>query len=166
MRLVTGTPTTEPEALLDALDDVTETHGVVAQAFDAAHLADRAHLERAVELARRERDRGEGIACDHAVEILLYAAGRRQIDRALEMGAQAGEPTVVVVDAGETGMEAEAAAARGVESLDGFDSHPVEFGDPATLRSFFGVDETELAAAAGDLAGVVRERVALLVVDR
>jgi len=171
MRLVTGTPTASVETLLDALDGVA-TGGVAAQAFDARYVADRAHLERAVALADRERSRGEGIADSRAMEVLLYAAGRRQIDRALAMGAREGEPAVVVVAAGDGGGEEandggdEARAADAVAALDSFDPHPVEFGDPGTLREFFDVGDAELAAAGGDLAGLVRERVALLVVER
>ena len=160
MELVTGTPA-DVEALLAALDGVGADHGVVAQAFDARYVAGRDHLRRAVELAERERARGAAIADDAAMEVLLYAAGRRQIDRALAMGAQSGEPTVVLV-AGDD----EAAAADAVRALDGFDAGAVELGDDATLRDFFEVSDAELAAADGDLAGVVRERVALLVVER
>jgi KEOPS complex subunit Cgi121 len=169
MRVVTGTPTVGVETLLDDLDGVTTTHPVAAQAVDARHVVDRAHLDRAVELADRERAAGDAIARDRAVEFLLYAAGRRQIDRALAMGASEGAPTAVVV-AAEPGTEdasgAEAAAVEAVTALDGLDPHPVEFGDPATLRAFFGVSDAELDAAGGDLAGLVHERVALLVVER
>jgi KEOPS complex subunit Cgi121 len=165
MRLVTGTPTGSVEALLGALDGVT-TGGVTAQAFDARYVADRAHLERAVALADRERSRGEGIADSRAMEILLYAAGRRQIDRALAMGARGGEPAALVVAGGDgTPSAAEERVAEAVASLDAVDPHSVDLGDPATLREFFEVGDAELAAA-GDLAGLVRERVALLVVER
>lgn len=157
MELVTGTPT-DVDVLLDGLARVAADHGVVAQAFDARYVADRDHLARAVALARRERARGEAIADDPAMEVLLYAAGRRQIDRALTMGASAGDPAVVVVDGD--------GAAAAVRALDALDVGPVDCGDPGRLRSFFGVEDAELAAAGGDLAGLVRERVALLVVDR
>ena len=160
MELVTGTPT-DVEALLSALDDVAAEYGVVAQAFDARYVAGRRHLQRAVDLAARERSRGEAIADDPAMEALLYAAGRRQIDRALAMGATTDGPAVVVV-AGTR----EAEAADAVRALDAFDAHPAALGDDATLREFFEVGGAELAAADGDLAGLVRERVALLVVER
>ncbi|MFB6169274.1 MAG: KEOPS complex subunit Cgi121 [Haloferacaceae archaeon] len=160
METVTGTPT-DVEALLAALDAVAAEHGVVAQAFDARYVADRDHLGRAVDLAGRERARGEAIADDPAMEVLLYAAGRRQIDRALAMGASAGEPSVVVLAGDE-----EASAAAAVRARDPFDTHEVDLGDEATLREFFEVSDAELAAADGDLAGVVHERVALLVVER
>jgi KEOPS complex subunit Cgi121 len=163
MELVAGTPR-DVEALLAALDGVATDHGVVAQAFDARYVAGRDHLRRAVEIADRERARGEGIADDPAMEVLLYAAGRRQIDRALAMGARGGEPAVVVLAGDEEGDET--AAADTVRAHEAFDAHEVDLGDPTTLREFFEVSDAELAAADGDLAGIVRERVALLVVER
>jgi KEOPS complex subunit Cgi121 len=163
MEVATGTPT-DVEALLAALDGVAADHGVVAQAFDARYVAGRDHLRRAVDLAERERARGEGIADDPAMEVLLYAAGRRQIDRALAMGAREGEPSVVVVAGADEASET--AAADAVRALDVFDAHAVDPGDAATLREFFDLSDAELAAADGDLAGLVGERVALLVVER
>ncbi len=62
------------------LAELGDRFDVTIQAFDARYVADRRHLERAV-----EQQTGRSIAAktspDRAVEILLYAAGRRQIDR-------------------------------------------------------------------------------------
>lgn len=164
VEVVTGTPTVDADAFLDALAAVRDDCGLaVVQAFDARHVADRDHLRRAFELAERERERGNAIARDREMEVLLYAAGRRQIDRALTMGAREGEPAAVLV----AGREAAVAdGVRAVRALDCFDAGAVELGDPATLRDFFEVSDAELAAADGDLAGLVAERVALLTVER
>ncbi len=147
--------------LVDRLDAVADATGTTVQAFDARYVVDRAHLERALALADRERERGEAIARDRAVEVLLYAAGRRQIDRALEMGVGEGEtPVVVLVDGGE-----EAAAVDRVADLVAPADTLGEY-DPDRVRSFFGVADAELAATDASLADLVRERVALLVVER
>ena len=105
MHLVEGTVTIggdrypDVESFVGALDAVADEHGVTVQAFDSRYIVSRRHLERALELADRERSRGDAIARDRGVEVLLYAAGRRQIDRALEMGVGVGEtPVVVLVD--------------------------------------------------------------------
>ncbi|WP_276259742.1 KEOPS complex subunit Cgi121 [Haloglomus litoreum] len=153
------------DALVARLDEVASEHGVTVQAFDAGLVTGREHLERALELADRERARGEGIARDRAVEVLLYAAGRRQIDRALELGVGPGAtPAVVLLDAeGEDGDEA--AAADAVRAL----LEPAEtLGDydPARVRAFFDIEDAELAATDADLPALVHERVALLVVNR
>ncbi|PSQ29889.1 KEOPS complex component [Halobacteriales archaeon SW_10_68_16] len=162
MRVVEGIADVEDvDAFVARLDDIATEHDATVQAFDARYVVDRAHLERAVELADRAIDRDEAIARDRAVEILLYAAGRRQINRALEMGVSAGEPPVVVlVDGGD---EARAADAVGdlldpAETLGGYDRERV--------LDFYDIGEAELSATTGTLADLVRERVALLVVEQ
>jgi KEOPS complex subunit Cgi121 len=148
-------------AFVDALDAVGEERDVTVQAFDARYVVSRRHLERAVELADRERARGEGIVRDRGVEILLYAAGRRQIDRALAMGVGEGEtPAVILVDGSET--------APAVEELREFVGPAETLGDydEGRVREFFDVTDRELSATAADLEALVLERVALLVVER
>ena len=172
MRLVEGVVTVGGEAFPDVEAFVERLEGVAreastgaksptVQAFDARYVVSRWHLERAVELADRARDRGEAIARDRGVEILLYAAGRRQINRALEMGVEEGEtPAVMLVDGGD-----EAAAARAIEEL----LDPAEtLGayDAARVRSFFDIGQAELDATDDGLEGLVLERVALLTVER
>jgi KEOPS complex subunit Cgi121 len=69
---------------------------------------------------------------------------------------------IVLVDGGT-----EDAAARAVESLPSLTGTETlgEF-DPDRVRSFFGIDDRELAAADGTLADLVLERVALLDVEK
>jgi len=165
MRLVRGRAAGDSDALLDALRSVGEAHGVTVQAFDARYVADREQLALAVELADRARERGEAIARDRAVEILLYAAGRRQIQRALEMGVADGGPAVVLVDNPDGDADREAAAVAAVRDCPELvleDVGPEE----AALCAFFGVSDRERAATGASLAELVRERVALLVVER
>jgi KEOPS complex subunit Cgi121 len=162
VRLVEGDAAVEAvDGFVAELGAIGDEHGAAVQAFDADYVADRAHLDAAAERANRAFERGENVASERAVEILLYAAGRRQIRRALEMGVSEGEQAVVVVvDGGD-----EAAAAEAVERVLA-EVRPTLGGDEATLREFFDVSDAELDAAGGDLAGVVRERVALLDVEK
>jgi len=162
MRVVEGiAQVADVDAFVDRLAGVGGEHGTAVQAFDARYVVDREHLERAVELANRAVERDGAIARDRAVEILLYAAGRRQINRALAMGVSAGAcPAVVVVDGGD-----EAGAAAAVEELLEPAATLGEY-DPERVREFFDVGEAELAATEGSLADVVRERVALLAVEQ
>jgi KEOPS complex subunit Cgi121 len=162
MQVVEGIATvTDVDAFVDRLDDVGREHDAAVQAFDARYVVDREHLSRAVELANRAVERGEAIARDRAVEILLYAAGRRQIHRALEMGLTPGDcPAVVVVDGGD-----EAAAAGAVADL--LDpAGTLGAYDRERVLAFFDVSERELAATSAGLPDLVRERVALLTVER
>ncbi|WP_327050669.1 KEOPS complex subunit Cgi121 [Halomicrococcus gelatinilyticus] len=187
MRLVEGVASVDDvDAFLTRLGDAAATDDCAVQAFDARYVTGRAHLEAAVEHASRAFERGENVARDRAVEILLYAAGRRQIDQALAMGVGEGEqPVVVVVDCGGgdgdvEGAEAMAndAAATAVEDAEAATADVVadlltpaetldsDVTDRELVREFFGVTEAELAATDADLADLVRERVALLDVEK
>lgn len=167
MRLIEGRDDIEDvRAFVERIDDVGETHDVTVQAFDADYVVSRAHLKRAVELADRAIERGENVARDRGVEILLYAAGVRQIDRALTLGVSTGEQRVVVlVDAADDDTEREASATTELaerltptETLGDYDE--------AAVRDFFDVGDDELAVVDGTLADVVLERVALLDVEK
>jgi KEOPS complex subunit Cgi121 len=144
------------------LQAVGAEHDATVQGFDARYVVDRAHLERAVALADRAIDRGEAIAEDRAVEILCYAAGTRQIEVALDIGLAPGSvPAVVLVDGGDEDAAAGAVDAR-------LETDPGLLGryDADRVRAFYDVGDAELEATEAGLPELVRERVALLVVDR
>ena len=183
MEVVEGTARIDDvETFLGKLDALADEHGVTIQAFDARYVVGREHLERAVELATRAIDRGEAIAREEGVEILLYAAGCRQIDRALDMGIPEGESPVVAVvvdtdrespggdpaddesSAGDSTDRERAAATDLREHLD--PAETLGSYDEALVCEFFGITDRERKATAGDLADLVCERVALLVVER
>ncbi|MFC7214439.1 KEOPS complex subunit Cgi121 [Saliphagus sp. GCM10025334] len=164
------------------LGEIGDTHDVSVQAFDARYVAGRRHLERAVTLADRAIERGENVARDRAVEILCYAAGRRQIDRALEMGVDEGESDVIVL---VDGPGDELAARAHLEDRFGFESvsalETVEEDvdvdadvdgdvnvepDLNTVRSFFEISDAERTATTASLEDLVCERVALLEVEK
>jgi KEOPS complex subunit Cgi121 len=165
VRVVEGVATVEDvDGFVATLGDIGDEHDCAVQAFDADYVADRAHLEAAVAHANRAFERDENVATDRAVEILLYAAGRRQIRRALAMGVDEGESAVVVVVDSEPLQDGdEAAAASAVADL--LDERATLGGDPTTLWEFFDVSDAERAVV-DDLSGVVRERVALLDVEK
>lgn len=180
MRLVEGIAHVEDVgAFVARLDEVGDREDCTVQAFDARYVVDRDHLERAVERADRAIERGENVARDRGVEILLYAAGRRQIDDALAMGVHEGDlPVVVLVGAEErtppdrhgssTERDDDArerrAASAVADLLDPADT--LGAFDADAVRDFFDVSQQELDATAGDLADVVHERVALLDVEK
>ncbi|MDB2244291.1 KEOPS complex subunit Cgi121 [Halorubrum ezzemoulense] len=167
------------DAFLADLDAIAADTGAVVQAFDADLVVSPTHLREAARLAARAIARGEAVARDPGVEVLLYAAGRRQIDRALELGVSEGEraAVVLVADFGDvSGADRPSAdldqATESVRELtadsrtDPDDSGlPVDF-DEERVREFYGVTDRELTATTGGLADVVRERVALLDVEK
>ena len=172
MKLVEGTVRVDDvDDFVSELDAIASGTGTTIQTFDARYVVSRRHLERAVELADRAIDRDENVARDRAVEILLYAAGRRQITDALELGVSTGENRVVVlVDAGDSGdgsepTEADAAAAVRSDVLDSPEPTLGDY-DPERVRAYFDIDNAELDVVDGDLEALVLERVALLVVEK
>ena len=167
MRVVEGVAAVDDlDTFLGRLSGIADEGGVTVQAFDARYVVGRDHLERAVELADRAIARGENVARERGVEILLYAAGRRQIDDALAMSVSEGRTPVVVVVSDAGGDEsAEAAAADAVAAL--LDpAATLDDYDADRVRAFFEVTEAELDAADGALADLVAERVALLDVEK
>ena len=163
MRLIEGTADiADVTGFVDDLAAIGEACGAAVQAFDARHVAGPEHLRVAVERANRAVERDDAIADDRAVEIICYAAARRQINRALEMGVSEGEgPVVVVVDGGD-----EAGAADAVRELIDPDEVLESAADPGLIREFFGITDAEVAATDAGLEDLVIERVSLLVVEK
>ena len=165
MELVEGRATVDDvDGFVAQLGAIGDEHDCAIQAFDARYIVSRTHLERALELADRARERGEAVARERAVEILLYAAGRRQIELALELGVNEGEQPVVVLVADENGGT-ERDAVSDVEALLDAEDTLGDF-DEQRVRDFFDIGERELAATDADLADLVCERVALLDVEK
>ncbi|GAA0724965.1 KEOPS complex subunit Cgi121 [Halorubrum trapanicum] len=180
VRLVAGTFAIDDlDAFLADLDEVAAETGAVVQAFDADLVVSATQLREAARLAARAIARSEAVARDPGVEIMLYAAGSRQIDRALELGVSEGERAAVVLladfgdvsgsdrSAADLDAASEAIHALAVDSADDSDGDAIGVGfDETRVREFYGVTDRELAATNGDLADLVRERVALLDVEK
>ncbi|MGA9401731.1 KEOPS complex subunit Cgi121 [Haladaptatus sp.] len=162
MKLVEGRVTiTDVNDFVARLGSIGDEFDCAVQAFDADYVAGREHLQSAVNHANRSFERGENVAHDRSVEILLYAAGRRQINQALTMGVSEGEQRVVVVVDGEQ----ERPATDAVSEL----LTPAETLGTATRDSvfeFFDISEREAATTTVDLSDLVCERVALLEVEK
>lgn len=169
MELVEGEATVEDVGeFVTWLDGIGDDYGCTVQAFDARAVVSRAHLARALELADRARERGEAVARDRGVEVMLYAAGRRQIDRALELGVREGRGPVVVVvaaDGADDPVQAERAAASAVaEEVDPCET--LGHYDLERVWSYFDITDVELAATDAGLETLVLERVALLDIEK
>jgi KEOPS complex subunit Cgi121 len=166
MELVEGrAEVSSVDSFVARLGDLGEEHGCVVQAFDARYVVGEAQLRRAVELADRAFERGETVARDRGVEILLYAAGRRQIDQALTLGVREGEGPVVVVVVDPDGTGDEAAAAAAVREALAPRETPGRY-DEELVCSYYDVTDAERAATDASLLDLVCERVALLSVER
>lgn len=171
MKLVSGYAEIEAvDDFVDSLSAIAAEHDCTIQAIDARYVAGRAHLTRALELTDRAISRDVAIADDRSVELLLSIAGTRQIDRAFEVGVSTGRtPVVVVVDASEVdgpASQVQEQGAKAVESLLELATFDEIIADEDSLREWFEIDETELAATDASLETLVCERVALLSLER
>ncbi|MDY6775599.1 MAG: KEOPS complex subunit Cgi121 [Halobacteria archaeon] len=172
----TETEIDDIDGFIEEMDRIGERHGVVVQGFDVEYLASRRHVEEAVRKTQRAFERGENVARKRSMEVLLYAAGTRQIDVATEMGVKEGESTSVFVVYSESdGCRDPDEVDEAVEELSNSDfvnSDSVgrwngDSSDPQVLREFFGIGDEEIdAVGESKLEVLVLERVALLDVNK
>jgi len=156
---------------LAVLNGIAQDYAVTIQALDATLIAGVGHINSAVQKAIRALEYKQGITSDLGLAILLYASGRRQIERALAMGVTEGENTVavVIVDvAGDKDLDAVAEAVKretGIEEmpLQELEVDPRDEQKKANLKRFFAITDDELNAVGEQkLQLLVLERVALL----
>jgi len=87
IRLLFGKPVIRNRIeLLSALRDLQSSHGCVVQALDADKVVSERHIILAAEKAFAAISQGRNIAKDPGMEIMRYASGERQIEKALAMG--------------------------------------------------------------------------------
>jgi KEOPS complex subunit Cgi121 len=143
--LVQGTVEIENSRnFLSVIRRIAEEHGVVVQAIDACRIAGMQHISTAVEKAVNSVRDGRNITKDLGMEILLYASGQRQIEKALGMGISDGKNEVafVIVPKNDTAAEAIRAATH-IE-----DGKNIEYsGDKKKeIMKFFNITEEEVKA--------------------
>lgn len=98
IRLLFGKPATRNRTeLISALRSLQSSHDCIAQAMDADKVVSEKHIAFAAEKALAAFDLGRNIAKDPGVEILRYAAGERQIERAMLMGISDATERVALV---------------------------------------------------------------------
>lgn len=147
------------DLFLNRLKEIRAEYDVTIQAFDARKIAGRRHIEVAVDRAIRSMDRGENISKDLGMEILLYASGRRNINRAIEIGISKAREIVIVI-VGDNVKRAEEEVKQEISEDD-----VLEYEDSKkeeTMR-FFDITEEELDAVGEEkIVDIVIERVVLL----
>ena len=148
------------ESFLKMLGEVAKKHNVIIQVLDADQIANKEHLHFAVEKAKKAMHEGRNIAKDLGIEILLYASGKRQIERAMSMGVHSGKNDVAIVVIGDdtTGAITEMKAiVHEAPVLDYTERKKRK------LIKTFGITEAEIRAVGEDkIPELVLERVALL----
>ncbi len=174
-KIVTGKVSiSNVDDFLSSLKNIAHEYAVTIQAMDAELIAGEEHIKSAVRKAMRAVERKRGITSDLGLEILLYAAGKRQIERALAMGVSEGEKKValVIVDAGVGGEKDLSGATEEVKRRTGIEEEPIQELESELvynenkkdkLKKFFNITEAEISAVGEKkLKMLVLERVALL----
>ncbi len=145
------------EKFLQKLKKISNDKNMVLQALDADKLAGEEHVRFAVQKATNSFNMGRNIANDLAKEIMLYAAGTRQISKAMRLGVHNGENNIALVAVGEA------------PDLSSFNEivpeNVLQYNDSKknTLMDIFNITEEELEAVGEDkIPELVLERVALV----
>ena len=98
IRLLFGRPVIRDRGqLLSAIKDLQSRHGCIVQALDADKVVSERHIYFAAEKALAAFSEKRNIAKDRGMEIMRYASGERQIERALSMGISDGTKRIALV---------------------------------------------------------------------
>jgi len=89
------------EIFLAKIKEISKGKDTVILALDADKLAGKEHLMFAIEKAMKSFKTGRNIANDLGKEIMLYAAGTRQINRAMNIGVHNGNNNIALVAIGD-----------------------------------------------------------------
>ncbi|PXF52385.1 MAG: hypothetical protein C4B56_05635 [Candidatus Methanophagaceae archaeon] len=178
LRCITGkVRISDVDEFLAVLKAIAHRYSVTIQAMDAELIAGEAHIKSAVQKALRAIRQGNSITSDLSMEVLLYAAGRRQIERALAMGVSTGDNkkiVVVIIDVDNKHKDLDAIA-REIKQRIGLEEQPIEDLELESetetnteekrnkLMRFFNITDAEIEAVGErKLKMLVLERVALL----
>jgi KEOPS complex subunit Cgi121 len=144
------------------LASIASDYGVTVQAVNADAIAGPRHVEFAVEKSVESFERGRNLARDLGMEIMLYLRGRRQIERALEIGAKPGMNRIAFIIVGDHAAKARPAAEA---MLDEVDPTVVDYSHAkdAMLMRLHEITPAEIDIVGPDrVPELVRERSALL----
>lgn len=150
---------------------------VTIQALNADFVAGAQHILFAAEKAIRSWESGKPLANDLGMEILLYASGKRQINKALDMGMHVGNNRVAFIIVSDSpsvveeavqqvvvlvkemgGRLGEDTGERAQNDIFGYSEDKKE-----RLQSFFEITDLELEAAGAEkICDLVLERVAMV----
>lgn len=164
IRLFFGRPVIkENSQFIRELKDLAARHSCTLQVLDADRIVNEKHLVLAAEKALAAFGEGRNVAMDLGVEILRYASGQRQIERAMVMGISDSTKRIVIVAVAEASWKGhdlftEAEICRLIE-LDGAgSSYRAE-----AVRDTFDISEDEIRATGESrIPDLVLERVALM----
>ncbi|HWQ21085.1 MAG TPA: KEOPS complex subunit Cgi121 [Methanotrichaceae archaeon] len=147
--------------LLGRLRDLQARSGWTIQALDADKVASERHLTFACQKAMMAFVEGRNIAKDLGVEILRYASGERQIERAFSIGLSGSTERIALVIIRPDGQDADGLA-KEISGLIEVDGRGCYFREDI-IRAAFDISDEEVRAAGRErIQDLVIERVALV----
>ncbi len=162
IRLLFGKPVLrDRQDFLSALRALRARHNCVIQALDADLVVSERHLVFAATKALNAFACGRNVAKDPGVEILRFASGERQIERALAMGVSDSTERValVVASLGDGGGWPDASELSALVAPDGLGCSFKS----AAVREIFNISSEEIEAVGMErIPDLVLERVALV----
>lgn len=163
--LIFGRPVIRDRSeFLSALKGLASRHGCIIQALDADKVVSNEHLTVAAKKALQAFSRGRNIAKDLGMEILRYASGERQIERALSIGLSSSTCRVVLVLAsapGSSRAECRFPDASEISCVIEEDGLGCSFKEDAVKEAFSISEDELLAVGSARIPDLVLERVAL-----
>ncbi len=153
------------EAFLSRMMEIARRHGVVIQAMDADKIAGEEHILSAVKKAFRAKEKGKMRTNNIGLEILLYASGRRHVEKAIEMGISKGQKNVALVIVGTEDDDIEKASEEISRRLvKNVKKEVIEYREckKEQIMDFFEIKKDELDAVGDKISKLVLERVAML----
>jgi KEOPS complex subunit Cgi121 len=161
IRVLFGKPAIRDSArLVSALTDLQSRHGCIAQALNAELVVSEMHIAFATKKALSAFSEGRNIAKNRGMEIMRYASGERQIERAFIVGITDHTERIALVLANPGGgcSWPDSVELSGIIELDG---RGCSFDAQAVIRAFHISSEEILAVGEERIDDLVLERVAL-----
>jgi KEOPS complex subunit Cgi121 len=156
------------DEVLKAIREIDRKCGTTTQVFDSTRIAGIEHLMHAARLALTAHATGTNFADSLEVELVCWAAGARQIDRAFErVGLRRWSKSVAFLTIGKTRNQVKRARADLLHRLRiTRDDRTIELTPKKinTLLKVFAIPQQELKIA--DIKKLVLERVALLSLEK
>lgn len=156
------------ESFVGQILSFSRTENLVVQVFDATAVYSTDHLISATQHAKRAFQQGTNATNSLALEILLYASGERQIEKALKkIGVKKGQQRIAfVLTDGVNGKSkvssGEALKKKLLRALDLQSDETAIRGDKETLQRF-GITEKELSTIPESQYGdLILEKIALV----
>jgi len=162
IRLLFGKPVIRDIGLLiSAIKDMQSLHGCIVQALDADKIVSERHICFAAEKALKAFAEQRNIAKDAGMEIMRYASGERQIERALFMRISDRTERMALLLAG-SGRECDWPNASELSRIIELDGQGCSFCIKA-VKEAFNISSEELSAVGEErIEDLVIERVALV----